>query len=1395
VAANRHQGSLEQAQSRSGGALPGLDRVLALLESSDPGAAPGEVADALWLAIHIDRVTPGWSKHAPSAKTASADKSNKKDAPPEDPQQRPGTSKEPEHQSTRQSDLAKGDEPAAAVYPTTARGTRPARQLPAPGLPALPNALALGRALRLLRRTRPAARARVLDPDATAEQLAELRAAGHGYWEPVWRPRPRPWLDLLLILDQGPTMQVWQPLTDALSRLLVQSGIFGRIRILHLDSNAEPRVLSPGGGIDHTAELLRGAPGTGNAHRLALLVSDCIAAGWYHPGMARLIAALTRGTPALLVQTMPKRRWPDTALGNAEQVILVPAPQPTGDLPALLPSIDTARGSWARATLAAALPIVRLDAGNLRAWANALGGRSGSRTLGYLWPREPAGHLDAAAPQSLLAPDPATRLARFEAVASKPAQHLARQLACVPYPLTLPMMRLIQQQSENPPAGLEHLAEVFASGLIEPHAWDDNVADRAYHFIGFDTEEDPVGRPLRERTATSTAVRVLAGVSKVMQQHSRPGIDWNALIADPSSEGVGKASAPTIEPQDTPFALIGAEVLRRLGGAWLRCAQSLTESWTLPGADASGPPSTAGEKAKSHEEADASSPSQPGVTLDIEAELSAAYAKLREQQLSTHDLEELAARIRVLREQRGVSLQARDLLNNGRYELLRRLDSKSKTTGGQLAEKLPPRLGTEIEVWLARDLAHAEDVVLKVLNAKSSAMRETFGRYQERLDKLRHPNVVRMVESHCSEPPYEFFAMEAVSGKDLFASIVSGALNWEQGLDVVEEIARAIDYLQDNEVFPLALHPRDILLDSSGHPRLIDFDPSLQTSIEFSAVPRLLPDADAAVYVAPEQLSEVADPDRRADVFALGRIACFVIDGPGFTDAFSTADGRLGKLRNPDMGPQVSQCLLRATEPDKNRRYGSITDFRGELQEARKNDRLSALWDPVLWDRCCGILKESLTGAEFSTWIMPLQARVQSGQLIISAPNRFVKDWVKQHYAGEIRELAARFSAGAIVDVVYELPTNRAEAPYPRGKESSLPTSHEGMQGVLDRLRAKGNLSSDYTFSTFIEGKSNQIARAAGIQIARNPGATYNPLFIYGRDGVGKTHLMHALGNAILDANPGAQVIYVHSERFVSDMIRTLQHNKIDEFKARYRRANALLIDDVQFFGNKDRSQEEFFHTFNALFESKQQIVLSSDRFPKDVEGVEERLRSRFGWGLTVGIDPPDFETRVAILHSKASMLNVELPEDVGYFIAKRLRSNVRELEGALRTLVANSQFMGGATIDLAFTRDALRDIIAAQDRSISVARIQRTVASYYKINVSALKSQDQTRAVTRPRQVAMALAKELTRSSLPEIGREFGGRTHSSVVQAARKIAELRDTDPSLEKDYRVLLNKLTKY
>ncbi|MFP4061460.1 MAG: chromosomal replication initiator protein DnaA [Halochromatium sp.] len=445
---------------------------------------------------------------------------------------------------------------------------------------------------------------------------------------------------------------------------------------------------------------------------------------------------------------------------------------------------------------------------------------------------------------------------------------------------------------------------------------------------------------------------------------------------------------------------------------------------------------------------------------------------------------------------------------------------------------------------------------------------------------------------------------------------------------------------------------------------------------------------------------------------------------------------------------------------------------------------------PKLWDQCTSLLKQDLTDSEFNTWIMPLQASEEEGRLRLFAPNRFVKDWVKQHYETQIATLCLGVSEGRIEHVSFEIGALRKQ------QEDGTPGIDSGLgaadaDATLEKRRADACLNRAFNFESFVEGKSNQIARAASIQIGQNPGTAYNPLFVYGGVGLGKTHLMHAIGNAIIEANRKAHVIYVHSERFVSDMIRALQHNEIDKFKRLYRRVNVLLIDDVQFFAGKDRSQEEFFHTFNALFEAQQQIVLSSDRFPKEVSGLEERLRSRFGWGLTVAIEPPDLETRVAILNSKATMLQMALPDDVAFFVAKRVRSNIRELEGALRRLAANSRFLG-VPITVEFAKDALRDMLVAQDKQVSIENIQKAVAAHYKIRVSDLLSSSRSRSVARPRQVAMTLAKELTKHSLPEIGKAFGGRDHSTVIHAARKVTELRAGDTMIEEDYKILLRTL---
>ena len=345
---------------------------------------------------------------------------------------------------------------------------------------------------------------------------------------------------------------------------------------------------------------------------------------------------------------------------------------------------------------------------------------------------------------------------------------------------------------------------------------------------------------------------------------------------------------------------------------------------------------------------------------------------------------------------------------------------------------------------------------------------------------------------------------------------------------------------------------------------------------------------------------------------------------------------------------------------------------------------------------------------------------------------------------------------------------------------------------IPEAMKHKSNINPTYQFDNFVEGKSNQLARAAATQVANNPGGSYNPLFIYGGTGLGKTHLLHAVGNGIVANNSDAKIVYMHSERFVQDMVKALQNNAIEDFKRFYRSVDALLIDDIQFFANKERSQEEFFHTFNALLEGNQQIILTSDRYPKEIDGVEDRLKSRFGWGLTIAIEPPELETRVAILMRKAAENRIHLPNEVAFFIAKRLRSNVRELEGALNRVIANANFTG-RPITIDFVREALRDLLALQEKLVTVDNIQKTVADYYKIKVADILSKRRSRSVARPRQVAMALAKELTNHSLPELGNAFGGRDHTTVLHACRKIEQLREESHDIKEDYKNLIRTLS--
>ncbi|MFB0982202.1 MAG: chromosomal replication initiator protein DnaA [Alteromonadaceae bacterium] len=449
--------------------------------------------------------------------------------------------------------------------------------------------------------------------------------------------------------------------------------------------------------------------------------------------------------------------------------------------------------------------------------------------------------------------------------------------------------------------------------------------------------------------------------------------------------------------------------------------------------------------------------------------------------------------------------------------------------------------------------------------------------------------------------------------------------------------------------------------------------------------------------------------------------------------------------------------------------------------------------DHTLWQRCLSVLQEELPAQQFSMWIRPLQCVVADNIMTLYAPNRFVLDWVRDKYVNRINELVTlqesanppllRFDVGSIPNqstsqnIVNTIPQFTSSNKKTLEPQSNLPKTT--------------NVRVKYTFDNFVEGKSNQLARAAASQVADNPGSAYNPLFIYGGTGLGKTHLLHAVGNGILLNKPNAKIAYMHSERFVQDMVRALQNNAMEKFKHYYRSVDALLIDDIQFFAGKDRTQEEFFHTFNALLEGNQQIILTSDRYPKEVD-VEDRLKSRFGWGLTIAIEPPELETRVAILKRKAEESNINLADEVAFFIAKRLRSNVRELEGALNRVVANANFTG-RPITIDFVREALRDLLALQDKLVTIDNIQRTVAEYYKIKVADLLSKRRNRSVARPRQIAMALSKELTNHSLPEIGDAYGGRDHTTVLHACRKVKALREESHDIKEDYSNLTRTLS--
>lgn len=441
-----------------------------------------------------------------------------------------------------------------------------------------------------------------------------------------------------------------------------------------------------------------------------------------------------------------------------------------------------------------------------------------------------------------------------------------------------------------------------------------------------------------------------------------------------------------------------------------------------------------------------------------------------------------------------------------------------------------------------------------------------------------------------------------------------------------------------------------------------------------------------------------------------------------------------------------------------------------------------------IWDYCLKKLEEEIPGQQLNTWIRPLQAVEEQSVLKLLAPNRFVLDWVEEHFLSKIKDVLLLNVHGNSWTVKLEIGSKNIERPPHVNREKATTADHS----VPWNKTNPSNLNPTFTFDTFVEGKSNQLAKAASIQVADNVGRAYNPLFIYGDVGLGKTHLMHAVGNLILQTSPNAKVCYLHSEKFVGDMVKALQHNAINAFKEHYRSLDALLVDDIQFFAGKERSQEEFFHTFNTLLEKEHQVVLTCDRYPKEIKGLEERLKSRFGWGLPIAIEPPDLETRVAILKNKAILSGNAIPDEVAFFVGKRLRSNVRELEGALRRIIANAHFTG-QDITLEFAKEALRDLIALQDRSINMENIIKTTADYYKIRVSDLLSAKRSRSITRPRQIAMSLAKELTNQSLPEIGRAFGGRDHTTVLHACRKIMQLRESDIKISEDYMNLYRTLS--
>jgi chromosomal replication initiator protein len=440
-----------------------------------------------------------------------------------------------------------------------------------------------------------------------------------------------------------------------------------------------------------------------------------------------------------------------------------------------------------------------------------------------------------------------------------------------------------------------------------------------------------------------------------------------------------------------------------------------------------------------------------------------------------------------------------------------------------------------------------------------------------------------------------------------------------------------------------------------------------------------------------------------------------------------------------------------------------------------------------LWEDCQQELRRLLPEQQFQTWIKPLSAAHRDDELVLTAPNRFVLEWVRDKFLSSIQQVVEQVTEGASV-VTLNLATRatapRAKKPIPEPIQPASPTE-------TAPARERGRLNPLFTFDNFVTGKANQLARAAALQVAEHPGTAYNPMFVYGGVGLGKTHLMHAIANHVLQRDPTANVRYSHAEQYVSDVIRAYQHKAFDAFKKFYHSLDLLLIDDIQFFSGKSRTQEEFFYAFNALIDAHKQIIITCDSYPKEISGMEDRLISRFGWGLTVAIEPPELEMRVAILLKKAEAERIPLSEDVAFFIATHIQSNVRELEGALKRVVAFCRF-ASVPIAIDSTREALKDLLAVQTRQISVDNIQKTVADYYKVKVGEMFSKKRSRTVARPRQMAMALAKELTSLSLPDIGEAFGGRDHTTVLHACRKINELRKEDAEISRDFDALIQTL---